>query len=74
MAFVTRMIPARRQAATIASASAREMARGFSAQMARTPVRPSSTMRAISSTILARGAAEVQTLTISGRSRSSRSW
>jgi hypothetical protein len=74
MALVTRMIPARRQASSMASASASEMARGFSAQMAFTPVRPASTIRAISSTIFARGAAEVQTLTISGRSRSSRSW
>ena len=73
MALVTSTIPASRQASTMASASARVRARGFSAQMARTRQRPSRTIRAMPSTISARGAAEVQTLTTSGRSRSSSS-
>ena len=73
MVFISRTMPASRQAATMASASAREVAIGFSTHRHFTLVRPARTIRAMSSTTLARGAAEVQTLTMSGRSRSSSS-
>ena len=65
--LTARTMPASRQDSTMASASSRLMEMGFSAQIAFTPT----SMAAMVVTMSARGRADVQMETMSGRSLSS---